>query len=157
MTTQPEFRWCNECKQDLPITAFIPPRGAGLPIYHVCINCRRDQHRRKLFMKRALESGQFPIPPCCECCKRPFTKILVAYFDHDHTTDTFRGWICFHCNLALGHMRDDVNTLRRAIEYLESHQQRIKDQATLLRLSGADEIQINMLKQFEELRKKQRG
>lgn len=41
-------------------------------------------------------------------------------FDHDHATGKFRGWICRKCNLMLGHAEDNVDTLRRAVEYLQN-------------------------------------
>lgn len=39
--------------------------------------------------------------------------------DHDHTTGRFRGWLCSWCNSALGHARDNPDTLRKLAEYLE--------------------------------------
>jgi len=39
--------------------------------------------------------------------------------DHCHTTGKVRGVLCKHCNLALGHARDDAALLRRLADYLE--------------------------------------
>lgn len=41
--------------------------------------------------------------------------------DHCHTTGRVRGILCHHCNVLLGHAKEDVDTLRSAIEYLENH------------------------------------
>lgn len=30
-----------------------------------------------------------------------------------------RGLLCWHCNLAIGHARDNINILKRLLEYLE--------------------------------------
>jgi hypothetical protein len=38
--------------------------------------------------------------------------------DHDHTTGAIRGLLCNGCNVALGHLKDDVSRLRSAIDYL---------------------------------------
>jgi hypothetical protein len=38
--------------------------------------------------------------------------------DHDHKTNTFRGWLCSHCNLNLGKFGDDIAGLQAAIMYL---------------------------------------
>ena len=55
-----------------------------------------------------------PKPENCEICNRK-GKIC---FDHDHKTGVFRGWICWNCNVALGHLEDNVNILNNCIKYL---------------------------------------
>jgi hypothetical protein len=41
--------------------------------------------------------------------------------DHDHATGAVRGIVCHHCNILLGGARDNVQTLRNAVAYLERH------------------------------------
>lgn len=39
--------------------------------------------------------------------------------DHNHATMKFRGVLCYRCNLAIGHFKENPATLRAAAEYLE--------------------------------------
>ena len=47
----------------------------------------------------------------------PTIKKLVL--DHDHKTDKIRGILCRNCNLALGLMKDNINSIKRMIDYLK--------------------------------------
>lgn len=40
-------------------------------------------------------------------------------FDHCHASGAFRGWLCHHCNLILGHAKDDSALLRKLADYLD--------------------------------------
>lgn len=43
----------------------------------------------------------------------------AEHVDHHHATGAVRGMLCFSCNAALGHFRDEPEVLRRAADYLE--------------------------------------
>lgn len=68
-------------------------------------------------------------PVVCECCGVVGKRM---HLDHCHTTNTFRGWLCFNCNSAIGKLGDDVAGVSRALTYL------VKNQHT------AQEITINV-------------
>ena len=46
-------------------------------------------------------------------------SLHVARVDHCHTTGKVRGLLCNHCNIGIGHMRDNIVLLRNAVQYLE--------------------------------------
>jgi hypothetical protein len=43
------------------------------------------------------------------------------YIDHCHKTNKIRGLLCHHCNLALGHVDDNIEKLKGLISYLETN------------------------------------
>ena len=45
-------------------------------------------------------------------------KPTFPRIDHDHVTGRIRGVLCFHCNAALGHVRDNVDVIANMIRYL---------------------------------------
>lgn len=65
----------------------------------------------------------------CLTCFRPVklmgtpnaTRAETVTIDHCHTSGIFRGLICQSCNLALGHIKDNVATLERMILYLRGN------------------------------------
>ncbi len=60
----------------------------------------------------------------CLTCGKPETAknqygLRRLAVDHDHKTGRVRGLLCTCCNRLIGLARDDVNTLKRIINYLE--------------------------------------
>jgi hypothetical protein len=54
---------------------------------------------------------------CAICGKAEEKKRLAV--DHCHNTGKIRGLLCGMCNTAIGKLNDDVQLLRKAIQYLE--------------------------------------
>lgn len=67
---------------------------------------------------------ELDLPGACAICGRAGrkgTRSKRLSVDHCHTTGYVRGALCSPCNrYVLGHLRDDVDALRRAIDYLEN-------------------------------------
>lgn len=60
---------------------------------------------------------------CAICPKKlevGFSK--HKHIDHDHEKNLVRGVLCGSCNLMLGHAKDSVETLRKAIKYLKKYE-----------------------------------
>jgi hypothetical protein len=60
-----------------------------------------------------------PRPDLCEVCGKPPNGKGALHFDHCHTTQIFRGWLCHTCNVVLGNAEDDPVLLRKLADYLE--------------------------------------
>ena len=63
----------------------------------------------------------------CAVCHQTETRIskngLIAPLcvDHNHSTGKNRDLLCTHCNLALGHVKDNIQILLNLAEYLRRH------------------------------------
>ena len=53
----------------------------------------------------------------CKICNQQPKKICV---DHCHKTGTVRGLLCGNCNSAIGLLKENIETLQNAIEYLQN-------------------------------------
>jgi len=67
----------------------------------------------------------------CGCCGFPisFTSAIRlgagksnAVIDHDHTTGKVRGILCGECNTGIGKLGDSIESLKKALNYLERNQ-----------------------------------
>ncbi len=59
---------------------------------------------------------------CCAICNKPAQETLKnLYVDHNHKNGKIRGLLCQNCNSGLGHFKEDIVTLKNAINYLNQH------------------------------------
>ena len=58
-----------------------------------------------------------PAPPSVDS-DAAHSPASFLHIDHDHKTGAVRGLLCHHCNVGIGHLRDDVALLNEAIRYL---------------------------------------
>lgn len=75
---------------------------------------------------RVSREKEAPMPTACELCGTLRTATATRNYpdglvwDHCHASGRFRGWLCPHCNSALGFLRDSPEVAKRAVEYLRS-------------------------------------
>lgn len=50
----------------------------------------------------------------CAICNR----IRKLHVDHCHETGRVRGLLCNNCNCGIGNLQDDIEIIKRALEYL---------------------------------------
>lgn len=86
----------------------------------LCAQCYNAQnvHGVKAAEARAIQQ-------LCDSCQKPFQSGKDKHVDHDHTiknkAKAFRGILCSKCNVALGMLRDDVDTILRLAQYADKH------------------------------------
>lgn len=54
----------------------------------------------------------------CEICGGTTHRTHLA-IDHNHSTGKIRGMLCDPCNQGLGKFKDDIQIMKKAIQYLE--------------------------------------
>ena len=81
-------------------------------------------HKRGIAEDKYLELMNMQNYKCAICSKEETHlgrsgEVIPLAVDHCHKTGVVRGLLCTHCNLALGQLKDNSITLRRAALYLE--------------------------------------
>ncbi len=126
---------CTKCGRSEPEVWFYTRANkyGKLFVRELCNECYADQARsqnnavRKKFgpgsAYKVIIANRPPEGTPCACCGRPMTHnrgSRKVTFDHDASTDTFRGWICMKCNTALGNFGDSLEALMKAVNYLST-------------------------------------
>lgn len=84
----------------------------------------RERSRRYIGLTRAqVEQMISDQKGCCPICGTDLLELdpRRVHVDHDHQTGKIRGVLCGHCNTMLGLARENIDTLKAAIAYLEEH------------------------------------
>lgn len=100
---------CANCGNDVPVRI-----RKGLPVCRVANKKQRNPYVRKAHGLTIAEAQIMRANNACAICGS--TERL--HVDHSHTTKEIRGVLCFHCNLGLGHFKDNTEYLAAAIKYL---------------------------------------
>ena len=117
-------RICFRCGKWKPLEAFYK-RKNGRPRVP-CIECymhdARRNRRKRIYAvtpEQFMDMLKAQHNACAICCE-VFRDIKTTHIDHDHITGVVRGLLCDHCNLGIGHFRNNSDVLRNAIAYLEA-------------------------------------
>ncbi|MGW1497585.1 endonuclease VII domain-containing protein [Streptomyces mirabilis] len=140
---------CTNCGEEKPRTEFHKSHDGkhGPVLKSICKICHAAQVRewysrnteraitnhRRLRIKQAygLTPEQYDAMVeeqngVCAICGRPERakrdgKVMRMPVDHCHKTGRVRALLCHACNRAIGLLGEDIDLMRKAIEYLLSH------------------------------------
>jgi hypothetical protein len=60
----------------------------------------------------------------CAICNVPLARLgRSTHVDHCHTTGKVRGILCKECNTGLGKLGDNIDSIKKVIQYLERNQE----------------------------------
>lgn len=133
-------KFCPKCKQMLPRTEFYKDSARKEGVTAYCKSCKtmvnqnwRDQNPEKykksqLKQRRKREYGisdeyvQKMLDTQKYKCAICFKKISWnCHVDHDHISGEVRGLLCLTCNTGIGMLKDDIQILTSAINYLKKY------------------------------------
>ena len=125
---------CNNCGERQPVDQFQHMQSGE--IKRKCRTCSRNQSRLVQELK-----SKHPYPDkdyCCPICTRNIDaigsngqkRLQNWVLDHCHESETFRGWLCHHCNTGLGAFKDSIDRVRNAVIYLDKHEETLNDEQT---------------------------
>ena len=113
-----ETRVCTKCGEEKDTKDFHVPyykKNNEKGYSYTCKSCKKHQIQQ---VKKLRGIHPQPESMCCDLCGQNKDKL---HLDHDHITDTFRGYLCVNCNHGLGKFHDNVEVLKKAISYLEKN------------------------------------
>jgi hypothetical protein len=125
-----KYLTCIKCDIEQPVTQFIAMKSGE--IKRTCKSCKNGH---KAVIKKLRSENEYPSEDyCCPICERDIEEIAKYgqmrmknwVLDHCHETNTFRGWICHHCNTGLGAFADETRRLTNSTRYLDEHRAKIE-------------------------------
>lgn len=140
-----DTKTCSSCKETKPLTEFGLQRGR--PRHH-CKQCKnkesREWYEKNKDRKKELSKNyrhtkknqdlnkKYKISlhdynnmlaeqnHSCKICNTHQDSLKRALcVDHDHSNGKVRGLLCDTCNRSLGLLKDNIDVLKRAVNYLE--------------------------------------
>lgn len=139
-------RCCSNCKIIKPISEFHKDRSQSGGFTYSCKTCKcaskrngyallkkNNPNKLRVMWKNSQLKSDYGITlteqdlmrkdqnDVCKICKSPTSQIRNRDFmtDHDHVTGKVRGLLCGPCNSIIGLCKENVDTLKEVIKYLE--------------------------------------
>lgn len=122
---------CGKCSKIKSLDNFNKDRTTRTGYTSRCKSCVKeynlktiDERRKRTAMSRYnISSKSYDLlmtKDSCMICNIEFNDDIYRVIDHCHSTGKVRGVLCFSCNTGLGHLKDNVDNLKSAINYLNN-------------------------------------
>jgi uncharacterized protein CbrC (UPF0167 family) len=118
-------RTCSECRESKPLNEFAMDTTY---VRSKCKECRKKADAQLKILKKLHPKPDiktYRCPACHDSVDDMREKGYVKWrqdfvLHHCHKTGKFRGWLCHACNRALGNFQDDLNIVKKAVDYLKN-------------------------------------
>tara|TARA_R100000808_G_scaffold19246_1_gene41849 strand:- start:8 stop:517 length:510 start_codon:yes stop_codon:yes gene_type:complete len=133
------YRVCTYCKGEKKYSEFHLSKNHAHGVVYICKECanKRNKEYYDPVKNRVYEyKSKFGITlddynrmlksqnnRCAICNSTATGNRSQKYLsiDHCHATGKVRGLLCHGCNSGIGHLKDDIELLKKAITYLGKH------------------------------------
>jgi hypothetical protein len=131
---------CSTCKIQKEFSEFNKHKTGKFGIHNQCRACAKlwkpspealKESRRKTrewnrlkatgFTQEDFDSKLYEQGGKCAICGTTDSGSMAFHADHDHKTGQKRGVLCHKCNTGLGLLKDDINILCSAINYINHY------------------------------------
>jgi hypothetical protein len=129
---------CSKCKIEKPLSDYHKRSNRPCGVRSQCKECyllypkeskRRDGYMRDFnLLKYGIDFTDYTKifnkqNGCCKICNKHISEVNKGHkkslcVDHCHDTNIVRGLLCDKCNRGLGLFNDNIEILKKAIEYL---------------------------------------
>jgi hypothetical protein len=126
---------CSRCKSTKDVSEFTKRLRSKDGLRDRCRQCDRSEERqyrlkhpsknkfRKIKAKYGMDIDTYTSMlqkqnyQCCIC-----KQVLKLEVDHSHKNGKVRGLLCHACNVGIGFFSDNIDYLKKAIEYLTNNE-----------------------------------
>jgi hypothetical protein len=121
---------CSKCKETKKLDCFNNDKQTVTGKTSYCTKCINNKYTKDEIKNFALKN-RYSITldiynkmyinqkGCCDICKNKFKKLVV---DHCHKSTNVRGLLCNSCNSGIGFLKDNIESLKNAIIYLNKQE-----------------------------------
>ena len=104
--------WCKECQKKIDTE-------------HRKTDAGKKKYRKQLWKKSGIDityeeykERYEKLDGKCEICNDQLPALCV---DHNHKTGEVRGLLCTPCNLAIEHLKESIEIMNNAVEYIKKY------------------------------------
>lgn len=126
------MKYCKKCDKDKPLTEFTRNSRAKSGLTSYCKQCNQildfNKRLKGCYKLSSLdyENLMYSQDNRCAICGeywKPDKQSRRLSIDHNHETGKIRGLLCRNCNTGIGMLKDNIQTIQNALDYLKKHKQ----------------------------------